>query len=221
MAGQPNVDLSARRPATRQPRSTDVSHPSPASTLAAEIKGLVEAGDRDTARERFGALVALMQRRAVRIAFQYLRDAADADEAVQDAFVKVFLHIDQYRRELPFDVWFTRILVNSALDRLKARGRQQRWISHSADEANGRPVENIPALEASHERRLLAKERWEQVTKAVASLPDRQRLVFTLCHVDERTPAEISAATGMSQATVRVHLFRALRKLRGVLGGEA
>lgn len=221
MAGQPNAVLGARTSAPRQPRPTDAPHPSPASALAAEIQSLVAAGDRDAARERFGALVALTQRRAVRIAFQYLRDAADADEAVQDAFIKVFLHIDQYRSELPFDVWFTRILVNSALDRLKARGRQQRWISHSTDEDNGRPVENMPALEASHERRLLAKERWEQVTQAVASLPDRQRLVFTLCHLDERTPAEISAATGMSQATVRVHLFRALRKLRGVLGGQA
>ena len=94
MAGQPNVDLAAQR----SPRSTDASQPSPASVLAAEIKALVEAGDRDAARERFGALVALLQRRALRIAFQYLRDTADADEAVQDAFVKVFLHIEQYRR---------------------------------------------------------------------------------------------------------------------------
>src|SRR5918994_2224715 len=152
MAGQPNVDLDARTPTTRPARATDALHPSPPSVLAAEIKGLVAAGDRDTARDRFGALVALMQRRAVRIAFQYLRDAADADEAVQDAFVKVFLHIDQYRSDLPFEVWFTRILVNSALDRVKARGRQQRWISHSTDEDNGRPVENMPAAEASHER---------------------------------------------------------------------
>jgi RNA polymerase sigma-70 factor (ECF subfamily) len=216
MSGQSNVDFGVQRPS----RTADAPHPSPASVLAAEIKTLVEAGDRDAARERFGGLVVLLQRRAVRIAFQYLRDAADADEAVQDAFVKVFLHIDQYRSELPFDVWFTRILVNSALDRLKARGRQQRWISHSTDEDNGRPAEQVPANDPSHERRLLAKERWEQVTKAVAALPDRQRMVFTLCHLDERTPAEISAATGMSQATVRVHLFRALRKLRGVLGGK-
>lgn len=216
MAGQPIAELGAQQ----QPRSHE-AHPSPASVLAAEIKGLVEAGHRDEARDRFGALVALLQRRAVRIAFQYLRDAADADEAVQDAFIKVFVHIEQYRSDLPFEVWFTRILVNAALDRLKARGRQQRWISHSTDEDNGRPVEQIAAGEASHERRLLAKERWAQVTDAVASLPDRQRLVFTLCHLDERTPAEISAATGMSQATVRVHLFRALRKLRGVLGGQA
>lgn len=215
MAGKPHVDLAA------QPRPADGAHPSPASVLAAEIKALVERGDRDTARERFGALVSLLQRRAVRIAFQYLRDAADADEAVQDAFIKVFLHIEQYRNELPFDVWFTRILVNASLDRLKARARQQRWISHSTDEDNGRPAEQVAGTEASNERRLLANERWAQVTEAVQALPDRQRLVFTLCHLDERTPAEISAATGMSQATVRVHLFRALRKLRAVLGGQA
>lgn len=214
MAGQPHVDLAA------QPRPADGAHPSPASVLAAEIKALVERGDRDAARDRFGALVGLLQRRAVRIAFQYLRDAADADEAVQDAFIKVFQHIEQYRNELPFEVWFTRILVNASLDRLKARGRQQRWISHSTDEDNGRPVEHVAGGEVSNERRLLAKERWAEVTRAVAGLPDRQRLVFTLCHLDERTPAEISAATGMSQATVRVHLFRALRKLRGVLGGQ-
>ncbi len=215
MAGQPHVDLAG------QPRPADGAHPSPASVLAAEIKALVERGDRDAARDRFGALVALLQRRAVRIAFQYLRNAADADEAVQDAFIKVFLHLEQYRTELPFDAWFTRILVNAALDRLKARARQQRWISHSTDEDDGRPVEQMPGGEVSNERRLLAKERWAQVTQAVASLPDRQRLVFTLCRLDEQTPAEISAATGMSQATVRVHLFRALRKLRGVLGGQA
>ncbi|MFA5911119.1 MAG: RNA polymerase sigma factor [Vicinamibacterales bacterium] len=215
MAGQPNVDLAA------PPRPSDGAHPSPASVLAAEIKALVARGDRDAARERFGALVALLQRRAIRIAFQYLRDAADADEVVQDAFIKVFLHIEQYRNELPFDVWFTRILVNAALDRIKARARQQRWISHSTDEDDGRPAEQVAAGDASNERRLLAKERWAHVTQAVAGLPDRQRLVFTLCHLDEQTPAEISAATGMSQATVRVHLFRALRKLRGVLGGQA
>jgi RNA polymerase sigma-70 factor (ECF subfamily) len=81
------------------------------SQLAAEIKGLVASGDRDAARDRYGELVAHQQRRAVRIAYQYLRDAHDADEAVQDAFVKVFTHIISYREDLPFEVWFTRILV--------------------------------------------------------------------------------------------------------------
>ena len=196
-------------------------HPSPASTVAAEIKGLVARGDRDQARDRFGALVALLQRRALRVAFQYLRNPADADEAVQDAFVKVFLHIDQYREDLPFDVWFTRILVNASLDRLKSRTRQQRLMVESPREGDERVVEQVMATDPSMERRLVAQERWAKVSRAVAALPDRQRLVFTLSHVDGQTPSEIAGATGMSPATVRVHLFRALRKLRGVLGDQA
>ena len=67
------------------------------SQIAGEIKALVVSGARDAARERFADLVALQQRRAVRIAYHYLRDAHDADEAVQDAFVKVFTHITSYR----------------------------------------------------------------------------------------------------------------------------
>lgn len=216
MSGRPIAEADPSRPQ----RATDASQ-SAASALAGEIKSLVVAGDRDAARERFGALVASLQRRGLRIAYHYLRDAADADEVVQDAFVKVFLHIEQYREELPFDVWFMRILVNACLDRLKSRNRQQRWIAQ-ASEANpdARPVEQVPNHEPSHEHRLLAQERWEQVTKAVAALPDRQRLVFTLSQVDERSAAEISETTGMSPATVRVHLFRALRKLRTLLGED-
>lgn len=198
-------------------RTSDVSA-SPASVLATEIKRLVAAGEREAARERFGALVALLQRRALRVAFHYLRNPADADEAVQDAFIKVFLHIEQYRDDLPFDVWFTRILVNASLDRLKARTRQNRLVTPVADEQDERSVHQVAASEPSSERRLLARERWAQVSREVAALPDRQRLVFTLSQVDEQTPGEIAQATGMSPATVRVHLFRALRRLRGVLG---
>jgi RNA polymerase sigma-70 factor (ECF subfamily) len=201
--------------------SVEPGERSPASAMAAEVKALVASGEREQARERFGALVALLQRRALRIAFQYLRDAADAEEAVQDAFLKVFLHIEQYREQLPFDVWFTRILVNATLDRVKARARHQRWIGASGSDDTERPMEHVPADEASHERRLLARERWAQVNAVVAALPDRQRLVFTLCHLDGQSPVEVAAATGMSQATVRVHLFRALRKLRRMLGEEA
>src|SRR4249920_1062086 len=82
----------------------------------------------DEARDRFGELVALHQRRASRIAYQYLRDASDADEAVQDAFLKVFSHISSYREAWPFEVWFTRILINGCLDRRKARVRRERWL---------------------------------------------------------------------------------------------
>src|SRR5499427_6831654 len=106
------------------------------SRLAVEIRELVERGQMDEARERFEGLVVVHQRRALRIAFQYLRDAAEADEAVQDAFVKVFSHIGSYREAWPFEVWFTRILINGCLDRRKARVRRDRWLV-PADDANG------------------------------------------------------------------------------------
>jgi DNA-directed RNA polymerase specialized sigma24 family protein len=109
------------------------------SRIAVAIRGLVERGEMDEARERFADLVTIHQRRASRIAFQYLRDASDADEAVQDAFLKVFSHISSYREAWPFEVWFTRILINGCLDRRKARGRRDRWFVDAeittADEA--------------------------------------------------------------------------------------
>jgi RNA polymerase sigma-70 factor (ECF subfamily) len=191
------------------------------SRLAIEIRGLVEHGDMDAARERFGQLVEQHQRRASRIAYQYLRDASEADEAVQDAFVKVFAHITSYREAWPFEVWFTRILINGCLDRRKARSRRERWFVpgeiSSADEAR-------QAHAAGHaddpEHRLLSRERRAKVAAAIDKLDGRQRTVFMLCHYGDRTPREISAMTGMNESTVRVHLFRAARKLRGLLGGQ-
>jgi len=186
------------------------------SHLAAEIKHLVAAGERDAARERYGELVANQQRRAVRIAYQYLRDAHDADEAVQDAFVKVFTHIISYREDLPFEVWFTRILVNACLDLRKSRSRRLRWAVPMSATSEVAPAEPA-APDPSPEQRLVSRERAAEITTAVDALPDRQRTVFTLCHVAEQTTAEVSQALGLSEATVRVHLFRAVRKLRRVL----
>src|SRR6185295_4504602 len=95
------------------------------------------------ARERFAELVMRHQRRAVRIAFHYLREAADSDEAVQDAFVKAYTHFGTFREELPFEIWFTRILINGCLDRLKARRRRERWIASPPVDAYG--AERDPA----------------------------------------------------------------------------
>jgi RNA polymerase sigma-70 factor (ECF subfamily) len=210
-----------RTPSRRASSTTPAGAPAPLalsrdSQLAAEIKGLVAGGDRETARERYGELVAHQQRRAVRIAYQYLRDAHDADEAVQDAFIKVFTHITSYREELPFEVWFTRILVNACLDLRKSRSRRLRWAVPLSSAPDAPPTDP-PTPEPTPEQRLVSRERAGQITAAVDALPDRQRTVFTLCHLAEQTTAEVSQALGLSEATVRVHLFRAVRKLRRVL----
>src|SRR5471032_1169076 len=103
--------------------------------VAIDVKAFQAAGQTDQARERYAELVTRHQRRALRIAYHYLRDAADADEAVQDAFIKAYLHLGTFREELPFEIWFTRILINGCLDRLKARRRRERWLAPPALDA--------------------------------------------------------------------------------------
>src|SRR3954469_13475318 len=144
------------------------------SQLAAEIKHLVAGGERDAARERYGDIVAHQQRRAVRIAYQYLRDAHDADEAVQDAFIKVFTHITSYREDLPFEVWFTRILVNACLDLRKSRSRRLLGGVPRSSTSDAPAVDPV-APEPSPEQRLMSRERANEITAAVDGLPDRQR----------------------------------------------
>src|SRR5690242_6218157 len=206
-------------PAPRRPAAGVLSDD---TRLAVEIRGLVERGALDEARERFGGLVAAHQRRASRIAFQYLRDAAEADEAVQDAFVKVFSHIGSYREAWPFEVWFTRILINGCLDRRKSRARRDRWFV-PAEEGTGLE-ESLPTFgggpHPDPETRLLARERRARLAAAIDRLDGRQRTVFMLCHYGDYTPREVSAMTGLNESTVRVHLFRAARKLRSLLGGK-
>jgi RNA polymerase sigma-70 factor, ECF subfamily len=215
-------------PVGPEPRSPSTRRAAPLSEdsrLATVIRGLVERGAIDEARERFGELVAAHQRRASRIAYQYLRDAAEADEAVQDAFVKVFSHITSYREAWPFEVWFTRILINGCLDRRKARARRDRWFVSStdstpADETRPSRLATTASADANPEAKLLARERRGRLAAAVDRLDGRQRTIFMLCHYGDCTPREVSAITGLKESTVRVHLFRAARKLRGLLGGK-
>jgi RNA polymerase sigma-70 factor (ECF subfamily) len=192
--------------------------------VAVDVKALQAAGRLDAARERFAELVTRHQRRAARIAFHYLRDAADADEAVQDAFVKAYMHLGTFREELPFEVWFTRILINGCLDRLKARRRRERWIAPPLVDSSGNERDAgdyLPSRGPSPEDLVLAEERRAQLNAALAKLPERQRLVFVLSHFEGRSSREVSAMTGLNESTVRVHLFRAIRRLRALLSSGA
>jgi RNA polymerase sigma-70 factor, ECF subfamily len=224
-----DVDVADR--ATADPLDRNVPPATPArrghgaplsedSTLAVEIRGLVERGEMDEARERFGELVTLHQRRASRIAHQYLRDASDADEAVQDAFFKVFSHITSYRETWPFEVWFTRILINGCFDRRKARSRRDHWFVGGEVSAADEARVSAAAPPSDPENRLLSRERRARLAGAIDHLDGRQRTVFMLCHYGDCTPREVSVMTGLKESTVRVHLFRAARKLRGLLGGQ-
>src|SRR6188474_1073239 len=175
--------MTGAQPAGLPPREAD-------SAAASAVKAMQAEGRHAEARERYAELVARHQRRAARIAYHYLRDGAEADEAVQDAFVKAYQHLASFREELPFDVWFTRILINGCLDRIKARTRRERWLvpmagtrRTSGGAADGAPAdrdmtERVAAGSPSPEQALLGRERRRQIATALARLPERQRSVF-------------------------------------------
>lgn len=199
--------LAASVPAARETSTT--------SELARRVKEASAAQQHDVARDAFGDLVDLLQRRAVRLAYVYLRNADDADDVVQDAFVKAFTRIGDYRTEQPFDPWFLKILVNQCLDRLKARDRRARWMSSRSDDDDWQ-VEAVDGAPTAEDR-LVHAEQASRLWEAISALPARQRTVVVLHEIDGQSPKAISAATGIGESTVRVHLFRALKKLRALM----
>ena len=200
-----------------QPGTTGNAHQADRRAVRA-VRALRADGDHEAASERYAEIVQRHQRRASRIAFHYLRDAADADDAVQDAFMKAYVNLETYRDELPFEIWFTRVLVNGCLDRIKARSRRSRWLLPLEEQGRGAGEaldQAAPVL--SPEAQVLAAERRRQIEAALARLPERQRTVFVLSQEQGYSSREVSAMTGMKETTVRVHLFRAIRKLRTLL----
>lgn len=202
------------RPAASAPAPA-IAPPAPLreAVTASAVRAMVARGDLTAAREAFDELVLRHQRRASRIALMYLRDVAEADEAVQDAFVRAFTRLETYRDEHPFEVWFTRILINACVDRQRARQRRARRVVAMEDMA----TEPAAGRSFSPERRATGRAWREAVDAAVEKLPARQREVFVLCHLGDHTPRDVSMMTGMRESTVRVHLFRAVHKLRAAL----
>jgi RNA polymerase sigma-70 factor (ECF subfamily) len=197
--------------------------PEAETALAAAVQDRVTSGDHAAARELFSQIVLRQQRRASRIAWHYLRDAADADDAVQDAFVKAYTHIGSFQPTLSFEIWFTRILINGCLDRQKARVRRSRWLLPASD-ATDRDQDAVARAsrpgDRSPEELLIAREWRHRLSAAVRRLPGRQRLVFLLCHYADHSTRDVAEMTGLNESTVRVHLFRAVRKLRTAMEGQ-
>ena len=127
-------------------------------------------------------------------------------------------------------MWFTRILINGCLDRIKARTRRERWLvpmsAHAAPAgADGATSDRdmttaSPAAARRPRSRSSDGSAGGRLADALARLPERQRSVFVLSHLEGRTSREVSALTGLNESTVRVHLFRAIRKLRTLLAND-
>jgi len=173
----------------------------------------VAAGD----EAAFDALVARHQGRAYRLAWSLLRDAEDARDVSQEAFLRVYRTAYGFRGDARFSTWFHRILVNLCLDH-RRRGRWwRRWLVREDGEGE---VDRHPAPVADPGERLGDDQRRARLWAAVGRLSPRQRAVIVLHAQEELTTTEIAAVLDCSEVTVRVHLHRAVSVLRQSLGGD-
>lgn len=159
----------------------------------------------------FEAFVLGYQQKAFSAAYRILGNVHDAWDAVQEAFVKAFKARRDFKGGAAVTTWFHRIVVNAALDVLRKRSRL-------------RVVEEVPETGGPSgprpEDRAKEGEIREIVMSAVGTLSKRQRDVFMLRHFEELSVLEISETLGLAVGTVKVHLSRAVHRLREELSGH-
>jgi RNA polymerase sigma-70 factor (ECF subfamily) len=170
-------------------------------------------------RRAFEALVRVHERRIFRVTLAILGNAEDAEEAMQDAFVKAFRHIDQFRRESRFTTWLTRIAVNEALQK-----RQARKNTVSLDEVAEAEVQVLPhRSQRWHEdpEKLYGKQEVRtMVEDAIQSLPPIYRETFVLRDVEGLRAEEAAEILGLTLPAIKSRLLRARLLMREALAAR-
>jgi RNA polymerase sigma-70 factor (ECF subfamily) len=157
----------------------------------------------------FDVLVRRHLPRARVIARRLMQDPDDADDLVQDAFLRALERITTFDVSRAFEPWFTRLLINLGLD-LRRKQSVRQTVSHDPETFPGgvRP-----------DRETERSELRSSLSQALEKLPDRQRLVVTLFEIDGQSTEEIAEMLKVSQVTIRWHLHQARRTLRELLKG--
>lgn len=177
------------------------------------------------ARARLGdeaairALVQQNNRRLYRVTRAVLGDDLEAEDAVQEAYLRAFTRLDGFRGESGFATWLTRIALNEALQRLR---RRRQTLPENAVETRGAVVLPFPMTPAATdpERAAARRQLRQAIEAAIERLPRPLRIVFVLRDVEELSTAETASQLRIPDATVKTRLHRARRQLRDLLDSE-
>ena len=161
--------------------------------------------------EALSALVSQYAQTLYRVAFSVLRNATDAEDAVQEAFMRVLRHRDKLGEIRDHRVWLVRIVWNVVLDR-KRRCKTRPETDDLDDVARMIPAEGLTA-----EERAAAAQHRAQVLACVEQLPEKEREVLLLSAFEELSSVEIAAVLKITESSVRSRLFRARKLLAGLL----
>jgi RNA polymerase sigma-70 factor (ECF subfamily) len=177
---------------------------------AAAVLARARQGDGDA----FRALVERHARGAFALAYRITRDERDAEDVVQESFIRAYRQLGRFEARSNFGTWLHRIVVNCAMDALRARrGRHDEAVDSDTDVPNV-----VPSLAPSPERLAQSEELRRHVERSMAALTAQERVAFTLRHYEGRTIDEIGRTLGLQKSAAKHAVFRAVRKLRASLG---
>lgn len=141
--------------------------------------------------------------------FRILRDRCEAEDAMQESFLKVFSKLDKYVNNIPFEAWIVRIAINTAIDRF--RENQPEFIDYTETVSSNR-IEDGNEEENEEEMKLIT-EKAKQIKAAVEQLSGNARLIVTLYLMEGYDHEEIAGILKVQPGTVRVQYMRAKQQL--------
>lgn len=177
-------------------------------TEDAELIELALGGD----RAAFGTLVRRYQDRLFAAMIQVTGSSEEAEDVVQDAFVRAFLKLETFQNNSQFFTWLYRIAFNSALSRMRRR-RGTTSLDQARETVGDEPVDHASAPD----ERMLREERVKMVQLALQKLSDDHRSILVLREMEEHAYEDIAEILQISIGTVRSRLSRARNQLKLVL----
>jgi RNA polymerase sigma-70 factor (ECF subfamily) len=173
-----------------------------------QIVARVRAGE----TQLFELIMRRHNQRIYRAARAILRDDAEAEDVMQDAYVRAFAHLGEFEGRALFSTWLTRIAVHEALARSR-KGRRFKSIDEPTSEAQSMPT----GPRFNPEQQASDGEVRAVLENAIDALPDEFRAVFVLRAIEEMTGAETAECLGIPEETVKTRLFRARARLQETL----
>ena len=165
--------------------------------------------------EAFRVLVDRYSRKIFRLAYRMTRNEQDAEDVVQETFLRAYRRLKQFESRSSFGTWIFRIAVNAALDLTRKLGRQgQVEQTASGPETEAEPLSQLATPDPAPDRLLLSGELQRKVESVLASLSPQVRTAFVLRHYEGMAIEEIGSVLGLKDSATKNSIYRAVQKLR-------
>lgn len=180
-----------------------------------ETDAAVVALARDGNSDAFRALVERHGRAVFRVAHRMTGNAQDAEDVVQETFLKAYRQLGRFESRANFSTWLHRIAVNCSIDLIRSRRHQE--TAHDAPDLEHYDASAEDRVGHSPERLVMSTELGERVQQAMGGLSAMERAAFVLRHFEGHSIEEISRTLGLKTNATKHSIFRAVRKMRAAL----